>query len=169
MSTVQAAKPNEELSLGLAEIRVTNHPDSVLTTYVLGSGVAVTVYDPVARVGGMLHFLLPRWSICKKSAMENPATFADSGIPQLYRRCYKFGAEKERMVCYVAGGADVMDRTGSFGLGKDNVRAAIDVLKKNGVEITGEWTGGNEGRYVRLRISDGKFSVKTNLGDEFST
>ena len=121
------------------------------------------------RVGGMLHFLLPRWEISKKSAMDNPATFADSGIPQLYRRCYKFGAEKERMLCYIVGGADVMDKTGAFGLGKDNVQTAIDVLNKNGVKITDQWTGGNEGRHVRLRISDGKISVKTNLGDELNS
>jgi chemotaxis protein CheD len=166
MEKVQTMSPHAETTLGMAEIQVTNHIDSVLQTVILGSGVAVAVYDPETRVAGMLHFLLPRWEICKKSAMDNPAIFADSGIPQLYRRCYKLGADKSRMLCYLIGGADVMDRSGQFALGRDNVAAAKDILAKNGVTITKEWVGGKIGRQVQMAVRDGKLTVGVKSASE---
>lgn len=169
MQNLQEVSNATEIPVGMAEMRVTNHPDSCLTTQLLGSGIAVAIYDPAARVGGMLHFLLPNWEISKKSAMENPALFANSGIPQLYRRCYKLGAEKERLACYLVGGGDVMDQTGNFKLGQDNRAAAVDILSKNGVTVTGEWTGKTECRMVRLFIGDGRLVIKSNTGDEFGT
>lgn len=160
MTPVNESKSEPVIPVGMAELSVTNHPNSCLTTSLLGAGIAVAVHDPESHVGGLLHFVLPRWSIDKESALDNPALFADSGIPALYKRCYKMGAEKERMKCYLIGGANVMDRTGGFNLGKDNLDAATDILAKNGVSVEKTWSGGIEGRVIRFHTDGGRVDVQ---------
>ncbi|MBL8223671.1 MAG: chemotaxis protein CheD, partial [Bryobacterales bacterium] len=71
-------------------------------TYALGSCIGLMVYDPVVRIGGLLHFMLPESSISPLKAVRNPFLFADTGIPLLFRAAYRLGAEKDRMtVCAV--------------------------------------------------------------------
>lgn len=148
-----------EFEIGAGDINVTNLPTSRLITELIGSNVAVAVYDPEAKVAGLLQFLLPHFKLDKHSALKNPAVFADTGIPQLYRRCYKLGAEKERMRCYLVGGADVIDRSGSYHPGAENVRSALDVLTRNGVRVERQWIGGNVSRRLELSAADGRIRV----------
>lgn len=154
------SRANEILVDG-AEIKVSNDPTMCLKTPSLGSGVAVMVYDPEVHVGGVLHFLMPAWEIDKQQAVENPSLFGNSGIPQLYRRCYKFGADKSRMKCYLVGGADVLDPTRRFLPGQNNLDAAKKMLEQNGVTVNEEWTGGQDSRVARLFNDDGRIVVET--------
>ena len=74
--------------VGMADCQVSNSRDQVLVTYALGSCIAVAIHDPVAGVGGMLHYMLPESAISPAKAGENPYMFADTGIPLLFRRAY---------------------------------------------------------------------------------
>jgi chemotaxis protein CheD len=152
--------------VGVADCRVSNEADSSLITYALGSCIAVVIHDPVSQVGGLLHLMLPESSLAREKAGENPYMFADTGIPLLFRRAYSAGAEKQRLVVRLAGGAQVLDDGGVFNIGKRNYLAVRKVLWKAGVLIHAEAVGGTESRTVRLDIASGRLLLRTGGGKE---
>ena len=146
--------------VGIADCQISKSPDDVLVTYALGSCIAVAIHDPVAGVGGLLHYMLPESSISPAKASENPYMFADTGVPLLFRRAYEHGAEKRRLVVRIAGGAQVMDDEGVFNIGKRNCLALRKILWKAGVLVQGEDVGGNSSRTVRLEVGSGRFWLR---------
>jgi chemotaxis protein CheD len=146
--------------VGVADCQISKSGDQVLITYALGSCIAVAIHDPVAGVGGMLHYMLPESAISPAKAVENPFMFADTGIPLLFRRAYEYGAEKRRLVVRVAGGAQVMDPQGIFNIGKRNYLALRKILWKAGVLVQGEDVGGSLSRTVRLEVGSGRFWLR---------
>ena len=144
------------LTVGVGDCKLSNAAESVLATYALGSCIAVAIHDPVAGVGGLLHFMLPESSLNLRKAGENPFLFADTGIPLLFRTAYELGAEKRRLVVRVVGGAQVMDEHGVFNIGKRNHVALRKILWKAGVMVHAEEVGGNQSRTVRLEVSTGR-------------
>lgn len=148
------------LVVGMADCQISSTADQVLVTYALGSCIAVAIHDPVARVGGMLHYMLPESSISPARAGENPYMFADTGIPLLFRRAYGCGAEKRRLIVRAAGGAQVMDKDGVFNIGKRNYLALRKILWKAGVLVQGEEVGGTLSRTVGLEVGSGRFWLR---------
>jgi chemotaxis protein CheD len=155
-----------QVVVGVADCRVTRDTASSIITYALGSCIAVTIHDPVAQVGGMLHLMLPESSLDPVKAEKNPYMFADTGIPLLFRQAYGEGADKKRLVVRVAGGAQVMDSAGVFNIGKRNCLAVRKVLWRAGVMIKTEVVGGNDSRTVRLEMESGRFLMRTAGGAE---
>jgi chemotaxis protein CheD len=153
-----------QIVIGVSDLRVSNKADDVLITYALGSCIAVAVYDPQVKVGGILHFMLANSSIDKDKALKNPAMFADTGIPLLFKSCYKLGAEKKRMIVKIAGGASILDDAKFFRIGHKNITAVRKIFWKNNVLLTAEDTGKNFNRTVELYISDGRFIVRNAGG-----
>jgi len=147
--------------VGISDFKVSSNRDDVLVTYALGSCIGVSVYDPVAGVGGLLHFMLPDSTLDQNKARESPAMFADTGIPLLFKACYRLGAEKKRMIVKVAGGASILDDTNYFRIGQKNITALRKIFWKNNVLIDKEDTGKNHNRTIRLSIADGKVLVRT--------
>src|SRR5919109_4013944 len=93
--------------VGVADMKISVQPGDQLITYALGSCLGIAIHDPVAKVGGLLHVMLPLSTIDPAKAAENPSMFVDTGVPQLFISCYKAGAQKHRLVVKVAGGASV--------------------------------------------------------------
>ena len=147
------------LTVGVGDCKVSDVADAALATYALGSCIGLAIYDPVAKVGGLLHFMLPESSLNPGKASENPFMFADTGIPQLFHAAYRLGAEKRRLVVWAAGGAQVSDEGGVFNIGKRNNLALRKILWKAGVMIDGEEVGGTTARTVRLEVATGRFLV----------
>ncbi|MFH2035216.1 MAG: chemotaxis protein CheD, partial [Candidatus Zixiibacteriota bacterium] len=77
--------------LGISEIYVSNVPGDVLITYSLGSCIGLTAYDPVVKVGGMIHYMLPLSKIAPEKAKAKPGMFADTGIPALLNQILNLG------------------------------------------------------------------------------
>jgi len=152
--------------VGIADCQLSNDPESVLVTYALGSCIAVVIYDPVARVAGMLHLMLPDSSIEGFDGGRRPHMFADTGIPWLFRRAYAMGAEKKRLQVRLAGGAQVMDDHGVFDIGKRNYTATRKILWKSGIMIQAEAVGGTTSRTVRLETATGTMWVREGGGIE---
>ena len=148
------------LTVGVGDCKISNAAESVLTTYALGSCIAVAIHDPVAAVGGLLHFMLPESSLNPEKASQNPFMFADTGIPLLFHAAYGLGAEKRRLVVRVVGGAQVMDDNGLFNIGKRNHLALRKILWKAGVMLHGEEVGGTSSRTVRLEVDTGRFWIR---------
>ena len=154
-----------DLIVGISDIKISNNPSDTIVTYALGSCIGIAVYDPIARVGGLLHYMLPDSTLDERKAKDNPAMFADTGIPSLFKACYNLGAEKKRMIVRVAGGASILDDTNFFRIGQKNIMAMRKIFWKNNVMISAEDTGANHNRTVRLEIATGKTYVKTSGGE----
>ena len=146
--------------IGVADCQISGDGGVSLVTYALGSCIAVAIHDPVARVGGMLHLMLPESALDRTKAEANPYMFADTGIPLLFRRAYEQGAEKRRITVRLAGGAQIMDECGVFNIGKRNHLAVRKILWKAGVMVHGEAVGGSGSRTVRLEVGNGKFWLR---------
>lgn len=154
------------LIVGIADCQVSRDPGCILVTYALGSCIAVAIYDPVARVAGLLHFMLPDSAMDGARAGARPYMFADTGVPLLFRRAYELGAEKRRMLVRLAGGAQVMDDHGVFDIGRRNHVATRKILWKAGVLIEGESVGGTASRTVRLEVATGAMWLRGAGGIE---
>jgi len=150
----------------VADMKVSNDSDAVLITYSLGSCIGVAVYDNVARVGGLLHFMLPESSLDPEKARRNPCMFADTGIPCMFKAAYELGAKKQRMKVIVIGGSQILDQKGFFNIGKRNGMALRKIFYRNNVIIDSRDVGGTRSRTVRLFIKTGDVLIKTSGKDE---
>lgn len=149
-----------DLVVGVADMQVSNDPEGVLVTYSLGSCIAVAIYDPVMKVGGLLHYMLPKSSIDETKARKNPYMFGDTGIPLLFKESYQFGAKKNRLKIVVVGGAQILDQRGLFNIGKRNYTLLRKMFWKNNVMVDFEHVGGNSNRTLRLGVKSGDISLK---------
>jgi chemotaxis protein CheD len=150
-----------ELVVRVADLR-TGVADDTLTTVGLGSCVAIVLHDAEARVGGLAHVLLPSPALSRSDA--NPAKFPQSAVPRLIELMAAEGARVQRMTARLAGGASMFSALappGTIQMGERNLVAARQVLSSYGVPLVGEAVGGDFGRTVRLRVSDGRVEVTT--------
>lgn len=159
-----AAKIRDRV-VGVADMKVSASADERLLTYALGSCLGIAVYDPVMHVGGLLHVMLPSASLDPEKMVQNPAMFVDSGVPHLFRECYKLGARKERMIVKVAGGSHSGD-TGEddrYQIGKRNLVTLRKLLWKNGVMLHAQETGGVQvSRTMWLDVATGELTLKVD-------
>jgi chemotaxis protein CheD len=145
----------------IADLAVSNDPSATLITYSLGSCIGVAIWDPAAHVGGMLHYMLPDSQLSPDKARANPAMFADTGIPKLFRAAYELGAVKNRLIVKVAGGSQLLDDNGTFNIGKRNYLALRKIFWKNGVMIKAEDVGGSASRTLKLEVVSGIVTIKS--------
>ena len=146
--------------VGIGELAVSQNPNEVIVTHALGSCIAVCIFDPVVRVAAMLHFLLPESQINAERAKNQPAAFADTGIPMLFQTAYKYGLDKKRAIVKLAGGAELGDSGGSaLQIGRRNALAAKNLLWKNGVLVKSQDVGGSVARTVYLSVQDGRMQI----------
>lgn len=145
----------------IADLAVSNDLDTTLITYSLGSCIGLAIWDPVAHVGGMLHYMLPESELAPDKARSNPAMFCDTGVPKLFRAAYELGAVKSRLVVKVAGGSQLLDDRGTFNIGKRNYLALRKIFWKNGILIDAESVGGSISRTLKLTIATGATTVRT--------
>lgn len=151
--------------VGIADMIVSNNPSDMLITYSLGSCLAVLLYDHKAKVGGMLHVMLPDSNLeklSKDSIAFNPYKYIDTGVPALFKKCYKLGANKRYLNLSVFGGAQVFDREDYFNIGKRNYVALRKNIWKEGILIKNEHVGGRVHRTVRMEIATGDITLDVN-------
>jgi len=151
-----------KLIVGVSDMKVSNDINSSIITYSLGSCIGVAIWDRVARVGGLLHFMLPESSLDSEKARKNPYMFADTGIPHLFKASYQMGAKKQRMKVVVVGGAQVLDQKGFFNIGKRNDMAVRKIFHRNNVIIDYKDVGGNVNRTLKLDVKTGEVLLKVS-------
>lgn len=152
----------EELKLvQIGECHVTAEPDTILETC-LGSCVGVTIYDPVRHIGGMCHILLPDGPKEKKN--NNPATYATTAIPLLLKKFEELGGNRKNAVVAIAGGASITKgcAVSDLNIGKRNLLAVMDAIKKEGLTVSYQQIGGNLGRVMRLKLRNGQIYIRTS-------
>ena len=154
-----AAPGGQRHVVGIGEFAISNRKEDVIITHALGSCIAVCVWDPTNLVAGLLHFLLPDSRINPQRSKEQPAAFADTGIPLLFQTAYQHGLQKNRCMVRLVGGAEVAGSGASFDIGKRNILAAKNMLWRNGVLIKGEDVGGKAVRTVSLFVGEGRLQI----------
>jgi chemotaxis protein CheD len=146
--------------VGVADLKVSQDPKAILITCALGSCIALSLHDPVAGVGGLLHFMLPNAENGSSRSDFNPAMYADTGIPLLLNEIQKQGANRRKLVANMAGGSQILDQAGLFNIGKRNHVAAKNLLWKAGVLVRSEAVGGTITRSFGLQIATGQTWLK---------
>jgi chemotaxis protein CheD len=148
------------LIVRVSDLLVSNVLDCTLATYSLGSCIAVAAYDPVLRIGGLLHYQLPVAQEDSLRTHQNPAMFADTGMALMLNQLAMLGAEKRRLQLYLAGGARMLAGPDVFDIGRRNHTAIRKILWQHGLLIKAEDVGGTSPRHLFLRIADGNVTIK---------
>lgn len=160
--TLSAAGLTQRLVVGMADLVVANQSALTLTTYSLGSCLGVSIYDPVTKVGGLLHAMLPDSSISEEKARSRPSMFLDTGLPQLLGSARQLRLDPSRAIICVAGGAQIMDAQGFFNIGKRNQEALRTLLQRENLRIAAEDVGGTINRTMSLRLTNGEVHLKVS-------
>lgn len=150
----------KQISVGIADMKITRQ-EGILITYALGSCIGISFYDPMIKLGALLHIMLPEKN---QTGDANVYKFADSGIRETLRKISAFGAVKGRLVCKIAGGAKMFDMKGPGGLGnigERNANMVKKILQSEGIRISGEDTGANYARTMLIDVATGVVKVRT--------
>jgi len=150
----------DPISVGLGERVISRDPLDVLVAYGLGSCLGIGMVDPVRRICGLMHAVLPE----KNNGTDplNPK-FVDSGILGLIEDMIKAGADSNRLVTRMAGGANMLTAPGlskTFDIGTRNITAAHATFAKLRMKLVSEDVGGTRGRTVRFYVGDTKMTVR---------
>lgn len=148
------------VKVGMADLNLCKSPD-MITTIGLGSCIGIALYDPVKKIGGLAHIMLPDSTQMKHN--RNIAKFADTGIEELVRKMILAGASKQRLVAKIAGGAKMFEvNVGSNigNIGARNAEASKKKLRELGIPLKASDTGLNYGRTVELYAETGDFVIK---------
>lgn len=153
---------NHVVKVGIAQMDVVKEPNTIRTSG-LGSCVGVVIYDELKKVAGLVHIMLPDSSLGKMSSI-NVAKFADTGIEALINTLLLEGAQSFRLKAKIAGGAQMFKFTSnidSMRIGPRNVEAVKSELRKKGIPIVAEDTGGNSGRTIEFDPATSKLKIRT--------
>jgi len=133
-----------------------------IVTHALGSCLGLMVYDPVAKVGGLLHAMLPLSKINPDKAKANPYMFVDTGVPTLFKALYEIGGQKTRMVIKAAGCGNPLGKNEMFKIGERNYTVLKKLLWKNNILLESEDVGGALSRTVHFNIATGQTIISSN-------
>lgn len=153
--------------VGISDLNVAMNGD-VLVTYALGSCVGICLYDPVSKIAGLSHIMLPTINDFKDSNPQKEK-FADAAIEILLNKMIAAGALKIRIRAKIAGGAQMfapVNNTSLSGIGERNVEAVKNELARLRIPIIAQDTGKNYGRTLYLGSEDGIMRIKSvNKGE----
>ncbi len=139
---------------------VSSDPEDSLISYALGSCLGLSIYDPVARLGGLIHSKVPVERNSRPEMAGGPAICADAGTMMLLRRMFDAGARKERMVVVIAGCGNPVKAI-THDIGSRNHTITRKVLWKNGLFVHAEDVGGDRPRTIQLDIGTGEVTIKS--------
>ena len=152
---------SDMIKVGMADLNVCTSPN-VITTLGLGSCVGIVLHDPIRKIAGMVHVMLPDSK--KILNNENKAKFADTGIDALILEMTKIGADRRGLIAKIAGGAQMFAFSSNnemMRIGDRNVEATKLKLQQLGIVIKAEDTGANYGRTIEFYHETGMLLIKS--------
>jgi len=149
------------IRVGIADMNIVREPQLIRTSG-LGSCVGVVIYDPMKKIAGMIHVMLPD-STLGKSAKVNIAKFADTGIPALVEQLEGEGARRFSLRAKIAGGAQMFQfgSEDTVRIGPRNVEAVKKQLRNFSIPIIAEDVGGSKGRTIEFDPVTTKLTIRT--------
>ncbi|MCM3782937.1 chemotaxis protein CheD [Neobacillus mesonae] len=151
------------IKVGMADLNILVESGVIRTTG-LGSCVGLTLYDPLTRIAGMAHVMLPSSSIAREGDALNKAKYADTAIPALLDQMIAAGASQQRLVAKMAGGAQMFHFAGSgdtLRIGPRNTEACKEVIDQLGIPLLAEDCGGSHGRTIDLDRDTGVLTIRS--------
>lgn len=154
------------ISVGMADLKTAKAPN-ILMTAGLGSCIGICIHDPMQRVGGMAHIMLPT---AGNTSGGNPAKYADTAMDLLVSEILRLGASKSRLRAKMAGGAQMFSFPGKppvLKIGDRNSEQVILELKRLGIPLLVSDVGGSFGRTIHFDVATGDLKVRTiNHGEK---
>ncbi len=144
--------------VGISDVKISTDPKDVIITHALGSCVGVVAYDPVARIGGLIHCLLPRPG--RNEGVDNVSKFVTTGVPSMVRSLIAAGADRSRLLFYGAGGSHMLEQD-TFYTGVRNMETLQAMLDANKLELAASDFGGEKmPRTMYLHLRTGRVAVR---------
>lgn len=150
------------VKVGMADLNIATDR-AVLKTTGLGSCVGLTLFDERSKIAGMAHVMLPTSQIAREASI-NIAKYADTAIPYLIERMKEAGANVNRLIAKMAGGAQMFaftSQSDAMRIGPRNVESCKEMLNKFSILIAAEDTGGNYGRTIELDSETGVLHIRS--------
>jgi chemotaxis protein CheD len=148
-----------EIVVGVADCQVCGRQNGIITTYALGSCLGITAYDPINRVGGMLHAMLPTIKSHQHRETKR-AMFVDSGMSELVAQLQKLGISGRGLEFKVFGGARVLQADEFFNIGAKNIQMMRDIATQYNLRVRTWEVAGNLNRTIKLNLSDGRVRLR---------
>jgi chemotaxis protein CheD len=147
----------ERLFLKPGEVMMAGIP-TIITT-VLGSCVSITMFSERCSIGGICHAMLPRNPPFR--SMEK-LRYVDTSIRHMLHEFEALGIGKDEIETKVLGGADVLERVSgsSASVGQQNIRAALKIIRGEGLRIAASDVGGELGRKIHFYTHTGEVLLK---------
>lgn len=154
------------INVGMADYKTARTPD-ILMTAGLGSCIGVCIHDPVAKIGGLAHIMLPS---ANGNAGRNPCKYADTAIELMLKDILSLGASRVRLKAKMAGGSQMFSFPGKqpiLKIGDRNAEAVEQELKRMGIPLVTADVGGSFGRTIHFDVGTGELRVRTiNHGEK---
>lgn len=151
---------NDKIVVGIADMKLAQR-QGMLITYALGSCIGICLYDPVIKLAGLIHVMLP---LNMETGRKSPMKYADTGIRETLRQMEQKGANRGRIVAKIAGGARMFDvpGNGSLGnIGQRNIEAVHMTLKRENIKLLREDVGGTVARTLLFDASSGQACIRS--------
>lgn len=158
---------SQSITVGISDLNVAGAPD-LLVTYALGSCVGICLYDPITKIGGLAHIMLPDSTAVV--ANQNPNKFADTATVALVRQMLDKGADRRRIRAKIAGGAQMfaaITNSSIANIGARNTVAVKEILAQLSIPVVAEDTGKNYGRTLYFSTADGSMRIKSAIKGEW--
>ena len=150
----------KQLVVGIGDMKL-GRQEGTIITYALGSCIGIALYDPMIKLGALVHIMLPEKG---NIADSNIFKYADTGLRETFRKLYAYGADKRRLTAKIAGGAKMFDMKGGSSLGNigdRNAQSVKRVLAQEGIRVLKEDTGANYARTMSIDLQTGMVLFKT--------
>ena len=145
------------IHVGIADMKISRGEDILRT--ILGSCIAICLYDQRLKMGGLAHIMLPLANV----ANALPEKYADTALPLLVKKMEDAGSDIKRMKAKIAGGAKMFDLVNDSmisSIGMNNAAKVEQLLFEIGIELLGKDVGGNYSRIINFYLSNGEVRIK---------
>jgi chemotaxis protein CheD len=133
------------------------NPEPYLITTILGSCIAVCLYDPVLKIGGMNHYMLPLWN---GQGLASPR-YGNIAIKKLIDNIESLGSSRKNVKAKIFGGAEIISTSVSqFMIGERNISIAKELLHEENIPIVASSVGGKYGRKIIFDTYSGEVRQK---------
>lgn len=131
----------------------------VITSYALGSGIGICIYDTMNKTGGFIQSLLPK----AKHQNNKDLKYIDTAFKMLYELMLKEGCQHEHLIVKLVGGATLFQFPDEVvaDIGKANTKSAYHMLEELHLPLAGEDVGDRYGRTIHFQAEDGKVHIMT--------
>jgi chemotaxis protein CheD len=146
--------------VGVADFKVSNDANAIITTYALGSCLGITFYEPNRKIGAMLHAMLPSSTLHAGRKDLRLPMFIDTGVREVLKELHKFGIAPHTLECKAFGAAQVLNADKYFRIGEKNVTAFQEMSTRLGMNVSLWEVGGQLNRTIRFHLMTGQVSLK---------